>query len=102
MTPVVKKSPVDDACEKVWRIGLRAVARPVFRWQTDALVADTLRPGGCVQRVLHHLPKRQEVDLAWRRPAPGQPYTAAGLRLLKTQELHSVVTQLDIGRDFWN
>jgi hypothetical protein len=57
-----------------------SIQRLDHRWQTDALVADTLRPGGCVQCVLHHLPERQEVDLAWRRPAPRQPYTAAGLR----------------------
>src|SRR5207244_4491382 len=73
-----------------------------LRSQSGALVADTLRAGRCVQRVLDHLTERQEVDLAWRRPAPGQPYTAAGLRFLKTQQLHPVVTQLDIGRDFRN
>jgi hypothetical protein len=73
-----------------------------FRSQTSALVADTFRPGGCVQRVLHHLTKRQEVDLAWRRPSPRKPDSAAGLRFDKTQQLHSVVAQLDIGRDFWN
>lgn len=73
-----------------------------FRSQAGALVADTLRPDGCVQRVLHHLTERQEVDLAWRRPAPRKPDMAAGLRFDKTQEFHSIITQLGIGRYFWN
>jgi hypothetical protein len=61
-----------------------------------------LRPGACAEGVLHRLTKRQEVDLSWRRPAPRQPDTAAGLRFGKAQELHPVVAQLNISRDFWN
>jgi hypothetical protein len=56
-----------------------------LRSQTGALVADTLRSGWYAQCVLHHLAKRQEVDLARRRPPPRQPDTAAGLRFDKTQ-----------------
>jgi hypothetical protein len=56
-----------------------------LRSQTGTLVADPLRSGWYVQCVLHHLAKRQEVDLARRRPPPRQPDTAAGLRFDKTQ-----------------
>src|ERR1700741_432464 len=64
----------------------RSQSTPTRRLTRSARLpfADRCARGGyiaaCAEGVLHRLAKRPEVDLSWRRPAPREPYTAAGLR----------------------